>query len=63
MGGLSVATFLTLFLLPSIYALWNRNSLGPEKFGARARCARADGARLGDARGVADHMRPQIAGQ
>jgi multidrug efflux pump subunit AcrB len=28
MGGLSVATFLTLFLLPSIYALWHRRSLG-----------------------------------
>jgi multidrug efflux pump len=41
MGGLSVATFPTLFLLPSIYALWNRNLLGPEKFGARARGAPA----------------------
>jgi multidrug efflux pump len=30
MGGLSIATFLTLFLLPSIYALWFRKSLGPE---------------------------------
>ncbi len=30
MGGLSVATFLTLFLLPSIYALWHRRSLGPQ---------------------------------
>ncbi len=29
MGGLSVATFLTLFLLPAIYALWFRKSLGP----------------------------------
>src|ERR1700733_1645796 len=29
MGGLSVATFLTLFLLPAIYALWFRRSLGP----------------------------------
>src|ERR1700729_339254 len=28
MGGLSVATFLTLFALPSIYALWFRRSLG-----------------------------------
>jgi hypothetical protein len=28
MGGLSVATFLTLFLLPAIYALWHRRSLG-----------------------------------
>ncbi|MGD0564667.1 MAG: efflux RND transporter permease subunit [Roseiarcus sp.] len=28
MGGLSVATFLTLFLLPAIYALWFRKSLG-----------------------------------
>ncbi len=37
MGGLSVATFLTLFLLPSIYALWNRRSLGPEILGARTR--------------------------
>jgi multidrug efflux pump len=30
MGGLSVATFLTLFLLPAIYALWHRRSLGRE---------------------------------
>ncbi len=35
MGGLSVATFLTLFLTPSIYALWRRPSLGREKAGAR----------------------------
>jgi multidrug efflux pump subunit AcrB len=28
MGGLSVATFLTLFLLPAVYALWHRRSLG-----------------------------------
>ena len=35
MGGLSVATFLTLFLTPSIYALWTRLSLGREKAGAR----------------------------
>ncbi len=37
MGGLSVATFLTLFLLPSIYALWRRRSLGE----ARPRAERA----------------------
>ena len=37
MGGLSVATFLTLFLLPSIYALWHRRSLGPEGAGAKTR--------------------------
>jgi multidrug efflux pump subunit AcrB len=30
MGGLSLATFMTLFLLPSIYALWFRKSLGPK---------------------------------
>jgi multidrug efflux pump len=30
MGGLSVATFLTLFLLPAIYAVWHRRSLGRE---------------------------------
>jgi multidrug efflux pump len=29
MGGLAAATFLTLFVLPSIYALWFRRSLGP----------------------------------
>ena len=29
MGGLSVATLLTLFVLPAIYALWFRRSLGP----------------------------------
>src|SRR5580658_8436116 len=39
MGGLSVATFLTLFLLPSIYALWHRRSLGPAR-------AAADNAKL-----------------
>jgi multidrug efflux pump subunit AcrB len=38
MGGLSVATFLTLFLLPSIYALWHRRALGSKSEGARARC-------------------------
>ena len=37
MGGLSVATFLTLFLTPSIYALWTRRSLGRERAGATAR--------------------------
>jgi multidrug efflux pump subunit AcrB len=31
MGGLSLATFMTLFLLPAIYALWFRRSLGPKK--------------------------------
>src|SRR5271163_1239305 len=36
MGGLSVATFLTLFLLPAIYALWFRKSLGPAAERARA---------------------------
>ena len=41
MGGLSVATFLTLFLTPSIYALWTRRSLGREKSGARARSSDA----------------------
>ena len=30
MGGLSLATFMTLFLLPAIYALWFRKSLGPQ---------------------------------
>ncbi|HEY1451914.1 MAG TPA: efflux RND transporter permease subunit [Roseiarcus sp.] len=39
MGGLSVATFLTLFLLPSIYALWHRRSLGPETASVRVRRA------------------------
>jgi multidrug efflux pump subunit AcrB len=37
MGGLSVATFLTLFLLPSIYALWHRRTLGPESEGVGQR--------------------------
>ncbi len=41
MGGLSVATFLTLFLLPSIYALWHSRSLGPENASARPRGAPA----------------------
>src|SRR5579863_641548 len=31
MGGLFVATFLTLFFLPAIYALWFRKSLGDRK--------------------------------
>jgi multidrug efflux pump len=35
MGGLSVATFMTLFLLPAIYALWFRKSLGPASAPAR----------------------------
>ena len=42
MGGLSVATFLTLFLLPSIYALWTRRSLGRERAGTRARSPGAE---------------------
>jgi multidrug efflux pump len=37
MGGLSVATFLTLFLLPAVYALWHRRSLGPKSKGASER--------------------------
>jgi multidrug efflux pump len=36
MGGLSVATFLTLLFLPSIYALWFRNSLGSRAAPAKA---------------------------
>jgi hypothetical protein len=28
MGGLFVATFLTLLFLPSLYALWHRHRLG-----------------------------------
>jgi multidrug efflux pump subunit AcrB len=39
MGGLSVATFLTLFLLPAVYALWHRRSLGSKSEHARARRA------------------------
>jgi multidrug efflux pump len=39
MGGLSVATFLTLFLLPSIYALWHRRSLGPAPAADKAKAA------------------------
>ena len=37
MGGLSVATFLTLFLLPAIYAFWHRGSLGPSAASAPTR--------------------------
>jgi hypothetical protein len=37
MGGLSVATFLTLFLLPAVYALWHRRSLGSTSEGASER--------------------------
>src|SRR5580693_664812 len=37
MGGLSLATFMTLFLLPAIYALWFRKSLGPAAAPARPR--------------------------
>jgi hypothetical protein len=36
MGGLFVATFLTVFFLPSLYALWFRKSLDD-------RIAKADG--------------------
>jgi multidrug efflux pump len=34
MGGLFVATFLTLFFLPAVYALWFRKSLGERRAGA-----------------------------
>src|ERR1700751_43771 len=37
MGGLSVATFLPLFLLPAVYAFWRRRSLGPKSEGAHER--------------------------
>ena len=37
MGGLSLATFMTLFLLPAIYALWFRRSLGPAETRRRGR--------------------------
>ena len=37
MGGLFVATFLTLLFLPSLYALWYRRSLG-DRGGARMMC-------------------------
>jgi multidrug efflux pump len=37
MGGLSFATFLTLFLLPAVYALWHRRSLGAKSEGASER--------------------------
>jgi hypothetical protein len=30
MGGLFVATFLTLLFVPALYALWNRRSLRAE---------------------------------
>src|SRR5260370_189788 len=36
MGGLAVATFLTLLFLPAIYALWFRRSLGRSSAGAEA---------------------------
>ena len=36
MGGLSVATFLTLLFLPAIYALWFRKSLGRDTKAAAA---------------------------
>ena len=42
MGGLSVATLLTLFLLPAIYAFWFRKSLGaPAAAGAAPHDAEA----------------------
>jgi multidrug efflux pump subunit AcrB len=44
MGGLSVATLLTLFLLPAIYALWHRRLLGRESVREkRTRKASVDG--------------------
>jgi multidrug efflux pump subunit AcrB len=33
MGGLFVATFLTLLFLPALYSLWFRKSLGPQVTG------------------------------
>jgi multidrug efflux pump len=64
MGGLSVATFLTLFLLPSIYALWHRRSLGARKRARpRPERTRPNGARLGDAGGVVGVMRRETTGQ
>jgi multidrug efflux pump subunit AcrB len=37
MGGLSVATFLTLFLLPAVYALWHCRTLGSKSERAHER--------------------------
>jgi hypothetical protein len=42
MGGLFVATFLTLLFLPSLYALWYRKRLG-ERGGAAAAVSPAFG--------------------
>ncbi|MGD0188189.1 MAG: efflux RND transporter permease subunit [Roseiarcus sp.] len=47
MGGLSFATFITLFLLPSIYALWFRKSLGAETPKTAAEPSRAENLSLG----------------
>jgi multidrug efflux pump len=44
MGGLSVATLLTLFLLPAIYAFWFRKSLGAPATTAGAELEGADAA-------------------
>ena len=49
MGGLSFATFMTLFLLPSIYALWFRRSLGPKTSKSAAETSRPNGVSLGAA--------------
>ena len=43
MGGLSLATFMTLFLLPAIYALWFRKSLDFETSKNGGARSRADG--------------------
>ncbi len=47
MGGLSVATFLTLFLLPAIYALWHHKALDRETSKLGADTIRSDGDALG----------------
>ena len=61
MGGLSVATFLTLFLLPSIYALWHRRSLGRETAGVAAGArAKPQRDRRRDGCGVAGRRAPKV---
>ncbi len=52
MGGLFVATFLTVLFLPALYATWFRRHLGEGL--AEAESARAEGAARGLARGVAE---------
>jgi Cu/Ag efflux pump CusA len=54
MGGLFVATFLTVLFLPALYALWFRRSLDARIAEAPAASEASYGLREGFARGAAE---------